>query len=318
MVLRTILSKYIGWSVDFIHDLFWWLKTEKDLGPAHKNFFVCNHHMGDTFIFCSYLSKFNKINRKNYSVIVPRNYSSIPEMFSLDYVLFSSLPKNRGLNDIYYILCKVFRFKTLPSVCGYIDAIKLGGKNKVDLYSGPTAFLGMRIDESPDLPFNFNKKAMDDVKKLVESTKDMTKKAVLVAPYAKTLHEIPTIFWSNLIQRLFEKGYIVYVNTMKNETEFIHAIPVSLPPDELFLFAKSIGRVISLRSGLCDLLLPANIQLTIVYSEDFTKEEMVDIFIDKRIEEMFKTKLSQIILKNHGEFDYINAIELILKSVESY
>lgn len=304
----------MGWASKVTYDLFWWIRMEKILSNRSGIYYVCNHHLGDTFIFCSYLSKLNRITGKNHGVIVPEFYDSIPKMFGLNYVLTESMPKNRGFNDIFYFLAKALRMNTLPSVCAYIDAIKLGGKNKVDLYTGPTVFLGLMPKELPDKPIYFSIGAKEEVNKIIKSAHFTGDKGVIIAPYAKTLNELPNDFWMLLSNRLKEQGYTIFTNVSKKEKELPGTIPVSLSPDEMIILAKEIGWVISIRSGLCDLLLPAGISLTVIYSEDFLKSAKYDIYINADVQKMFPSVVDQIVLENHNEIDFLSAVEKISNS----
>ena len=305
------MQRYITYASNLPYDLLWWLRTEKNLKNQGEKYFVCNHHMGDTFIFCSYLSKLNRITGKNYGVIIPEAYTSIPRMFGLKYIISSYLPRNRGFNDFYYIMSRILRMNTLPSVCGYIEAIKLGGKEKVDLYNRSMVYLGLKSNELPDKPFYFSSAAKEKVTKILQSSGYTGKWGVILAPYAKTINEIPLNFWVMLTDRLRELGYTVFINVSNYEKELPNTIPVSPTPEELIILAREIGWVISVRSGLCDLLLPTGINLTVIYSDDFLKRAISDIFINENVQKMFPTKLEQIVLRNHKEKDFLSAIEKI-------
>ena len=88
-------------------------------------------------------------------------------------------------------------------------------------------------------------------------TRQMEKRKtdIVIMPYAKSAIMLPESFWEELVRRLKREGYFVYTN-IGGEKE--KAIWGTTPMSESLLdtarFCEMCGAVISLRSGLCDLL----------------------------------------------------------------
>lgn len=81
------------------------------------------------------------------------------------------------------------------------------------------------------------------------------KRDVVIMPYAKTAELLPDAFWESLAFRLKQGGYSVYTNVgSRKERAVCGTRPVAKSLLETAQFCEGCAAVISLRSGLCDLL----------------------------------------------------------------
>ena len=93
-------------------------------------------------------------------------------------------------------------------------------------------------------------------------------RTVLIAPHANTVdaESVPFSFWEEIIGFLSENEY--HVAVLSNEEKYLlsnWAKHVFFPLDEAIPFCEQCGFVISVRSGLCDLLSTANCEKFILY-----------------------------------------------------
>lgn len=83
-----------------------------------------------------------------------------------------------------------------------------------------------------------------------------TDNMVILAPYAVSCQMLPFEFWEKLVEKLLHLGFRVYTNIsiQKNEKEIKGSIPLKLSLREIFSLGYEIRCMISMRSGLCDLM----------------------------------------------------------------
>ena len=84
--------------------------------------------------------------------------------------------------------------------------------------------------------------------------KKLTKRDVVLCPYAYTVQKIPMDFWHALARHLAASGYTVYTNIAGRETAIPGTEALRCGLNEVCGIVQSSAGCISLRSGLCDLL----------------------------------------------------------------
>lgn len=127
---------------------------------------------------------------------------------------------------------------------------------------------------------------------------------IVIMPYAQTAGMLRDSFWEELVRRLREKGYSVYTNVGSEKEK---AIPGTAAVTESLrntaLFCEKCGAVISLRSGMCDLLGFMEVKLIVVNTSKELSDEwnLNEVFERKDIhnidcfgEEEYKEKLDEI------------------------
>lgn len=115
---------------------------------------------------------------------------------------------------------------------------------------------------------------------LLENRTDKEQNVILM-PYAKTAEMLPGAFWTELAQRLKEKGYSVYTNAGgRKETPIQGTKPVTKSLLETARFCEGSAAVISLRSGLCDLLGFTDTKLIVINTSEelFREWNLKDVF----------------------------------------
>lgn len=104
---------------------------------------------------------------------------------------------------------------------------------------------------------------------------------IILMPYAQTAPMLPISFWDKIVHILCERGYNLYTNVNGNKEVPLHgtkALSLSLY-DTAVVCENAVG-VISLRSGICDLLAFTKSNLIIINTSEELYEEwnIKDVF----------------------------------------
>ena len=91
-------------------------------------------------------------------------------------------------------------------------------------------------------------------------------KTILLAPEARSDRMFNKHIWDTICQNLKQKGFIVYENVLDIKNHINGAISLNVTPEELVAFGMNCHSVISIRSGLCDLLSSKGKNLYVLYS----------------------------------------------------
>jgi len=90
---------------------------------------------------------------------------------------------------------------------------------------------------------------------------------IVLCPEATTCSQYHIYFWI-LIAKLFKnKGYTVFVNTLKNNNFIPDSYAFHLDYSEFIIFCKKAKYIVSLRSGLCDIISFINTKHFILYTD---------------------------------------------------
>ena len=109
---------------------------------------------------------------------------------------------------------------------------------------------------------------------------------IIIMPYAKTAKMLPMSFWEELTGRLKQEGYSVFTNIGGEKEKPVNGTePVRETLLDTALLCKNCKAVISLRSGLCDLLgfTPAKLVVINTSEELYDEWNLQDVFSRKNI-----------------------------------
>ncbi|MDR3165268.1 MAG: hypothetical protein LBU13_06790 [Synergistaceae bacterium] len=104
---------------------------------------------------------------------------------------------------------------------------------------------------------------------------------VILAPYAKSVTQLPAAFWENLAAEWRGKGIKVCTNVYGGETPIRGTAPLMLPLNQLPAAAEYAGVFIGLRNGLCDVVHAANCRKIVIFPDCFystTPHKAADFF----------------------------------------
>lgn len=95
-------------------------------------------------------------------------------------------------------------------------------------------------------------------------------KTVLLAPYSYTLPKMKRRFWEEIAEELTRKGYTVCTNSNgKKEKPIKGTVPIFLPYAQIVPFLELAGGLVSIRSGLCEVISSANCKKVVLYLDGY-------------------------------------------------
>lgn len=106
-------------------------------------------------------------------------------------------------------------------------------------------------------------------------------KSVIIAPYAKSVVEAPSVFWDGLIDDYIGKGYRCYTYVFGDERPLENTIRITSPINQLVSLVEYAGYFVGLRSGLCDIIHSADCHKTLVMPDciySTTDKKVADFF----------------------------------------
>lgn len=120
---------------------------------------------------------------------------------------------------------------------------------------------GLAKDTRPLRPYRF--RVYDGIEAVPHG------KSVILAPHAKSIANIPSSVWKQLVDKYKGMGYEVYTNVVDEETVLEGTKALSVPIAELKSVVEWAGTFIGLRSGLCDVLREADCDKTVLFPDAF-------------------------------------------------
>ena len=260
------LRKYLSLVKDYLN----YSKLVKNITLNNNEWaFLCPAGIGDTFILCALSKTFIEKRLGTFTVIVKNNHSSIPSMFS-SISRIETVEKMPSTN--LYNFFSVSRIDDkmkgrllwghpycLISIAGY------KGLGFVDMYK---MYLGLEqtaLLTKPSISENAVKKATD---KFTKHNLPIGK-TVILAPYAKSLKNFRIEVWAEIVKYIKYNGLVPVTNIANNEKPIPGTGGINISLEEIIPFCELAGHVISIRSGLCDLLSNAEIKFTVLYPKSF-------------------------------------------------
>lgn len=230
----------------------------------HGRFIViCPFHaLGDVYYAMSYLPHFlRKKSICDYVVItVKGSCSDVAKLFApplievlnqddMDFLVQAVLYTN--YNNV--IVAHHDRLYTNPIMKAlYIKCIPFEAIYRCGVF-------GLERDTIPQTPLNVKR---SDKLCLIKKGK-----AVILAPYAKSVVEIPLFIWKKIIEYYKKKGYQIFTNVSSKEQALLDTIPISASLLEIQSIVEWAGTFIGIRSGLCDVILTASCRKIVLFSD---------------------------------------------------
>lgn len=245
--------------------------------PGLQKLFICTPaELGSTYVGMAYMRQYNKKNGIQSFHIVGWGSacSKIGYLFGyenqiscinkedmealLQYAVFSNMADKKILvmNHRYPYICRV----------GEIGNYK--GINFLDHFCYSIFELGESA--GPEVPYvhRDNDQAKHYVSSLFEKEHLEKGKTVILMPYANTAPQIRMEFWTELVARLKEQGYIVCTNSSGDiEPPIEGTKPLFFDLRYGLEVVEAAGIMIALRSGLCDVLSSAKAKKIIIYPD---------------------------------------------------
>lgn len=227
-------------------------------------YICCPRGLGDTLYVAALVKKYKEVHSeiKKICFIIKENHRGIVSLFpEIDEVIIS----NEMVASLYNYSLEKGIWRKHNYIYGHFtdDWLKkydLGfyEGNMVSFYKKFIMHLPQECElESPRFP------------NIYISTGDINKRTVVLMPYAESSEMLPQLFWERMGKRLLEMGYEVYTNVRDDSEGAIAGTKrISETVDVMAQFCEKSLAVISVRSGICDLLALTNTVLLIINTEE--------------------------------------------------
>lgn len=263
--------------------------VKKDLNQGNNCWFIFNvGQMGDVYLVCSLMKSFKEDASANLGIStvrvgIPAKYLPLAKMFLSDDEIFF-LPENyRKMTAEFFSLFSGFSpgvpILAHPKFLTYLN----DGKKRISRFLADKmksmnhfiTMLDLPSETKPAVPC-ISKEACDKAEKFVRDNRIDLGKSVLICPHANSIDtsKFDRNFWIWLIEQLKNKGLHVYRNIGPEGSKDDWGVrDLDIPLDIVFPVVDSMGFVVSVRSGLCDVLLNSDAKKIILYpdkeAEDF-------------------------------------------------
>lgn len=106
-------------------------------------------------------------------------------------------------------------------------------------------------------------------------------KAVILAPYAKSVTNIPKVYWKQIIEYYVQRGYQLFTNVAQGEQALEGTREIRVKLSELQSVVEYAGIFIGIRSGVCDVIREAACRKIALYPDccySDTRWKMAEIY----------------------------------------
>lgn len=250
---------------------------------SQKLYFLCPYGIGDTFIVCSY----KKIIEERYNAeivfIIKKSHELVLRLFNIEeYVIYNfsaqeieAISQKTNLGDMK----KGELFLTRP---GYEDPNSVFRhfiERKISFVEMYTKSLGVPCSKitKTQLPMHYPEVTKQLTEKLPANIENIT--LVLPEMNAPDIDKVSLDYFEKEIQQI--NGPVVVNMLQPNESLSKYCIDLSL--EELVALAINCKKVISARSGFCDLIYSEAKELEVIYPNYFFYDlyKLEDIFEEK-------------------------------------
>lgn len=267
-------------------------------------YICCPYGIGDT-LYVAALVKAYKLYNKDISkvyLIVKENHEKIVD-------LFEGVDGGIVSNKLVELLTKYSTYTATWKLKNYLYGHfkrKSNGQLLDEFYDEKYVDIVSKYKKMVmNLPLSSE---LENLKENSFSNYDNEKNEIVVMPYAKSIKMLPIGFWKDLCKILISKGFQVYTNVgSAMEKPIDETTSISGDIVEVMKIYERCKAVISLRSGLCDLLAFTKTKLIIIN----TDYELCNICDLKRI---FPQR-NIININCYREYNYKVLIDQILESI---
>lgn len=267
-----------------------WILTRK-ISLKKKYYFICSYGIGDTLMVCLLLKEFRVRNPGHeICLIIKSNHVGIVKMFSsFDQIKeFKNLPPFFETSDSINLNRPMVLHPSSYFSGNLVDYLGYRGITLIDVYK-IIMCLPSRVK------FDFPKINSMARRKSIEKFNSYCLrkgKTVILAPEAKSSDMLEGVFWDNLSKELNDKGFDVACLTLNKKNHVKGTTDVEFNLEESIPFCEEAGYLISVRSGLCDLLSFSSARLFVVYPDVkwhggslFDATSIVSMGFNKNVEE---------------------------------
>lgn len=276
---------------------------------SQKLYFLCPYGIGDTFIVCSYKKFIEAKYNTEIVFIIKKSHEVVLRLFGIkEYIIYNfsgqeieAISQKTNQGDIK----KGEIFLTRPGYEDENSVFRHFIERKISFVEMYTKSLGIQCIKIPNsvLPMEYPKVTKQLIEKLPGEIENIT--LVLPEMNAPAIDTVSLQYFENVIQHI--NGPVVVNMLRPNEKLSKYCIDLSL--EELVALAINCKKVISARSGFCDLIYAKVKELEVIYPNYF----FYDLY---KLEDIFEEKNSHI---TETVFSYSEKIkQLNCKSVAIY
>lgn len=235
-------------------------QLRREFVGARLLLFECNS-MGDPFFYASLMDEYvEKENIRDYVFLFCRTtMEPLIKTYHLNHYKVLSWRDTSSLHLLYRLMPQNLDLTLLHKTDSALW--RVGTAKQMDLLSIIKSYtLGL----SKSLPMKSSNGSATDWKSRYP---ELDGKGVLLVPKAKTVDEKGPAFWQTLTIKLKQHGKKVYCNVGTGEEPLPGTVPLQIALEDIVSVAETIGCVIALRSGFCDLLAEADCRKIILYND---------------------------------------------------
>ena len=259
--------------------------------------FLTGAATGDTYIYSMLFEAYSKKeypNSINVIGVFGNSGIDIANLFRINNAQAYSLDEFRYLWKLSmfvkpeYVHIKSMHYHVIYRHIAIL--MHLEGLHGFNLLSLSEAFLGIEDNAIINPPiFDNDKNFLND---LFSKNSLIPGKTVLIAPYAKSVRQIPVSFWKKLADQLSQQGYKVCTNSIGiQEPPIEGTIAMQIPHSVSVPFLEMAGITIGLRSGFQDITNTANcLKITLYPIKNFDRSIVCDINHSYSLIDMYNRK----------------------------
>ena len=232
--------------------------------PKEKEIVIVSPYgMGDTYILCLLAEQIcDTYGVESIIMVVIKPHNIITEMFPTKISKVVTIDKigRRFINRLYISKKERMIIDSRDKQSLKILAIK-----NVDLFQ----FIKVNLvitSNSKILKPKISEFAKKSAKVFFETNNLIYGKTVILFPNANSISKLTLEFWNELAKQLSNLGYSTCTNIVNESDSIIeNTRPINIPLEFCIPIAEFAGGIISIRSGICDLLSTANTKLVVLY-----------------------------------------------------
>lgn len=230
-------------------------------------YFVCQFGIGDTMMVCGLKDAIEETYHCRLKFVIKPSHEYIMEAYGYrDYIVYGfSRDELLELGRLCPAPEKGKLWAAHPEFCGKVEIINEFMKDKINFMEMYKFFLDIPQESSflfPQIKPEISRKTANAL-----TTIDLQRTVVVAPELGATdpADQIKYDFFKGLVNELEKEGYFVIVNAINPGSKKIGGIQLELDLKDLVGICLKCNRVISARSGLCDLLFYHIGKMNVIY-----------------------------------------------------
>ncbi|WP_157886809.1 hypothetical protein [Hymenobacter sp. PAMC 26628] len=202
--------------------------------------------------------------RREYIFNIKKNHAFIPHLFSDKIKIISNLKIPKQLLNEFGRYGKGTPIALHPLDVKDVSLVNLIGYNGITLIDVYKIMLNLEPQYLPFSP-DFRKSYIDEVKNILRDINLLGEDVVLLCPQANSIDVLEDAFWIDIAEKIELEGFSpLFMNdNLKDERFQMVSFPLEYAND----FCNLVGKVVSLRSGFCDLISKSDSLKIILYPD---------------------------------------------------